>query len=140
MRAAGAEAGLAAAARRALTGPKPALFGHLGDQDVWNYYLIERPAAAHRLPCGWNAQLRGGPASPPECRPFKIVHGTGKAFGPALVRSRGPDDVVTATARKGNALGAFQRFWRVAPRSLDHLYFEPGPLHEHAGVPVQLRP
>ena len=57
------------------------LFGHLGDQDVWNLHLIRQPEVVYKLGCEWNAQLGGSKHGLPDgCMPLKILHGNAKAF------------------------------------------------------------
>ena len=57
------------------------LFGHLGDQDVWNYHLIRKPEVVYKLPCAWNAQLGGARRGLQEqCMPIKILHANAKSF------------------------------------------------------------
>lgn len=55
------------------------LFGHLGDQDVWNMFLQQEDVFS--VPCMWNMQLLGSSSGYlAECAPIKMIHANAKAF------------------------------------------------------------
>ena len=101
------------------------LFGHLGDQDVWNYHLIRKPEVVYKLPCAWNAQLGGSRHGLPEqCMPLKILHANAKAFEETESRRQQADGSVTTSMNQPHPLVAYRQFWDDAPLEFLHYQFE----------------